>query len=165
MAELAADDALLTRLAAGPAGEAFLQPHHLMAARRFEALVEQARMTPRVTMSYDPGHVGSRRGGGNAVAEMSDTAAGARQRLNQLAAQLPQDCWSVVFDVCGLGKGLQAVEAERRWPRRSAKLVLRIALEQLAHLFGLTAQAQGTESGRTRGWLPERLPIIPEERP
>lgn len=166
MTERMVDDAVLVRLAAGQGDEAFLQPHHLAAARRFEALVARAQMSPRVTMSYDPARIGGgRRGGGNPVADVSDTAAEARSRLNRLASALPQDCWSVAFDVCGLGKGLQVVEAERRWPRRSAKLVLRIALEQLAGIFGLTAQASGAESGRTRGWLPERLPLIAEEGP
>ena len=70
----------------------------------------------------------------------------------------------MVFDVCGLGKGLQLIETERRWPRRSAKLVLRIGLEQLAAQFGLSPQATGTGTG-TRHWLEERLPLIAEEAP
>jgi hypothetical protein len=68
------------------------------------------------------------------------------RRLNRLAALLPADCWGVLFDVCGLGKGLQLVETERRWPRRSAKLVLRIGLDQLAAQFGPDPARNG------RGW-------------
>lgn len=158
------DDDVLARLASSRDGAApaFLAPHHLAAAERFEQLVRRGQLTPRVTMSYNPASVGSRGGSGNGVETASDGAADARLRLSQIASALPPDCWGVLFDVCGLGKGLQLIETERRWPRRSAKLVLRIALEQLSTLFGLSAQATGPH-GRTRHWLEERLPLIGED--
>jgi len=143
----------------------FLAPHHVAAADRFERLVQRAQLTPRLTMSYSPAGVGGRNRSGNGVETASEGAAEARLKLSRLAGLLPADCWGVVFDVCGLGKGLQQVETERRWPRRSAKLVLRIGLDQLAAQFGLTDQASGGEHGSTRGWLGERLPLIAEERP
>jgi hypothetical protein len=154
------DDDALSRLATGRNGTepAFLAPHHVAAADRFEQLVRRAQLTPRVTMSYSAS-VGGRHGG-NGVETASEGAADARLRLSRIASSLPADCWGVLFDVCGLGKGLQLVETERRWPRRSAKLVLRIGLDHLAHQFGLSAQATGTEHGPTRGWLQERLPLI-----
>ena len=166
MAKAGEDDGIILRLASARAGEpAFLEPHHLAAAQRLEAMVRRAQMAPRLTMSYDPATSGGRRGAGNAVETASDSAASARQRLNRLAALLPPDCWGVVFDVCGLGKGLQVVETERRWPRRSAKLVLRIGLDQLAAQFGLSLHAQGEPQGPTTGWLEERLPLIGDTEP
>ena len=161
-----ADDAVIARLATAREGEdAFLEPHHLAAAQRLEAMVRRAQLAPRLTMSYDPAARGGRRGAGNAVETASDSAADARQKLNALAGKLPPDCWGVVFDICGLGKGLQVVETERRWPRRSAKLVLRIALEQVATLFGLSPHAQGRTASTTRVWLEERLPLIADTEP
>ena len=161
------EDNVLPRLAASRDGEGqpFLLPHHLLAAAHLERLIERARLAPRVTMSYDPASVGGRGRSGNGVGEASDSAADARQKLNQLAAAIPHDCWGVMFDICGLGKGLQAIETERRWPRRSAKLVLRIGLEQLAGRFGLDPQATGTQNARMQAWLSERLPIIPDGPP
>lgn len=151
----------LARLAAGRDGDTpFLLPHHLAAAERLERLIERSRIAPRVTMSYDAARVGGRSPSGNGTTEASDTAAAARQRLNRLAAQLPTDCWGVLFDVCGLGKGLQLVETERRWPRRSAKLVLRIGLDQLAVMFGLSPYATGSGGTTRQTWLEERLPLI-----
>lgn len=156
--------ALLARLAASREddGGAFLLPHHVLAATRLSLLIDRSRITPRLTMSYDAARVGGGRGG-NQVAEASDGAATARAKVNQIAAALPSDCWGVVFDVCGLGKGLQVIETERRWPRRSAKLVLRIGLEQLASYFGLSADAVGRARGRQTGWIEERLPLIAPE--
>ena len=80
-------------------------------------------------------------------------AADARKALADLYRQLPRDCADVVLDVCGFGKGLQQVEAERGWPRRSAKLVLRIGLDRLAELYGLGEAAVGAESRRRRAWM------------
>ena len=162
----ARDDDVLARLSAGRdnSGSAFLAPHHLAAAERFEQMVRRAQLSPRVTMSYDPASIGGNRGSGNGVETASDGAADARLRLSRIAAALPADCWGVLFDVCGLGKGLQLIETERRWPRRSAKLVLRIGLEQLATQFGLSPHATGAASG-TRRWLEERLPLIAADAP
>lgn len=164
------DADILSRLAMSrdSAGAAFLGPHHTAAAERLERLIGRAQLAPRVTMSYQPSVVGRRAGSGNSVEAVSDTAADARLRLSRIAALLPSDCWGVLFDVCGLGKGLQMVETERRWPRRSAKLVLRIGLEQLANHFGLSAHATGTTEVAMRHWLDERLPLIaaePQEHP
>lgn len=155
----------LARLAASKErnGQPFLQAHHLAAADRLSGLIARAQLVQRVTMSYDAAHVGGRRGGGAGASDMSDSAADARRLLNRLAETLPIDCWGVAFDVCALEKGFQAIETERQWPRRSAKLVLRIALDQLAAAFGLSPHVAGLEGRRTRGWLEERLPLIPRE--
>lgn len=73
--------------------------------------------------------------------------------LNDLYTVLPADCAAVVIDVCCYDKGLQAIEAERGWPRRSAKLVLRIGLDRLAEHFGLSAATTGPQAAATRGWM------------
>jgi len=138
-----------------------LVPHHLEAARRLARLFERARLAQRVTMSYDPARIGGAKGR-PVQGELADSAAEARHRLGALAEALPAECWGVLADVCGFDKGLQQIEAERGWPRRSAKLVLRIALDQLAAGMGLMPQAHGREHGRQRHWLPERPPMFPE---
>jgi hypothetical protein len=102
-------------------------------------------------MSYDAAHTAGGKGG-NHVAELGDFAADARRALAEIHEVLPRDCAGVVLDVCGLLKGLQSVESERGWPRRSAKLVLRIGLDQLARHYGLAAQATGPASRRDRAW-------------
>ena len=159
------DDDILARLASRDAsGQAFLSAHHLAAATRLEQLIRRAQLAPRVTMSYNPASVGGARAG-NGVETASEGAADARLRLSRLASLLPPDCWGVLFDVCGLGKGLQLIEIERRWPRRSAKLVLRIGLEQMAHQFGLSSHASGADRGSIGGWLDSRLPLIAEAEP
>jgi hypothetical protein len=145
----------LARLAiAGPDGAAFLSRHQVEAGERVRRFAERAQIQPRVTMSYSAAHTA---GGAetNRRADLGDMAFEARRHLAELYRVLPRECAEVVLDVCGLLKGLQLVETERGWPRRSAKLVLRIALEQLAQHYGLASETVGMESRRAHAWLGE----------
>jgi Domain of unknown function (DUF6456) len=154
------DESPLARLAVAREGEpAFLEAHQVAAGERLRKLVERARLSPRMTMSYDANRIASS-GGPASANDLSDSAIDARRKLDAVAAILPADCRGVVFDVCGLLKGLQVVESERGWPRRSAKMVLRIGLDQLAAYWGLSAQARGKQSGQVGGWLAERPPMF-----
>jgi hypothetical protein len=140
----------LTRLATGK--YPFLEPHHVEAGERVRRLVEKAQLQPRVTMTYSASRSA---GHGLNKNDISDMAADARRAVAEIHRVLPRDCAGVVLDVCGFLKGLQEVEWERGWPRRSAKLVLRIGLEQLALHYGLSAAAVGELSARRRAWIGE----------
>ncbi|WDR06423.1 DUF6456 domain-containing protein [Devosia rhodophyticola] len=151
------DESPLARLAAPGRGGAkpFLAPHQVEAGERLRHLVERAGLSPRTTMSYDASRsICARSAMG--VGDVGDLAIDARRRLNDIARTLPTDCAGVVFDVCGLLKGLQVVESERGWPRRSAKLVLRIGLDQLATFFGLSATTRGATTRGEHFWLEQR---------
>jgi hypothetical protein len=144
----------LSRLAAGGTNGAapYLLPHQVEAGERIRKLVDRAHLQPRMTMSYSHALRTGGKGGG---VEIGDMAADARRALAEISRVLPSDCAGVVMDVCGLMKGLQVVEVERGWPRRSAKLVLRIGLEQLAGHFGLAPQAVGAARSQDRVWIEE----------
>jgi hypothetical protein len=130
---------------------AFLGRHHLEAGERVRRLVERAQLRPQLTRDYSSSHIGG--GGRRGTGDISDMAAYARRSVADLHKILPADCAGVVLDVCGLLKGLQEVERERGWPRRSAKLVLRIGLEQLAKHYGLCPVAVGPPSREDRKWM------------
>ena len=129
---------------------AFLEPHQIEAGERIRRLVERAQLQPRLTMRYSAERTAGNRQ--HCATDISDLAAEARKDLTEVHGVLPRDCASTVIDICGFLKGLQQVEHERGWPRRSAKLVLRIGLEQLAQHYGLGPFAVGRESGRQVAW-------------
>jgi hypothetical protein len=141
----------LARLAAGET--AFLEAHQVEAGERVRRLIERAQLQPRVTMSYSAAHIS-----GNSqskAGDLTDLAADARRAVAEIHHILPRDCAGVVVDVCGLLKGLQEVERDRGWPRRSAKLVLRIGLDQLAQHYGLGPFAIGKPNSRPQQWMEE----------
>ena len=144
-------DTALESLARPVAGQpAYLAPHHLEAGQRVRRLFARAHLQPRVTQSFGAlPRAATRR---NGAEEITEIAATARKRLAELYAVLPADCAGVILDVCGFEKGLQQIETERGWPRRSAKLVLRIGLDRLAEHYGLRESATGGETARLRRW-------------
>ncbi|WDR02730.1 DUF6456 domain-containing protein [Devosia algicola] len=151
------DESPLARLAAPGTGgsHAFLAPHQVEAGERLRQLVERAQLGARTTMSYDASRsIRARSAPG--MADPGDIAIDARRRLDDIARALPPDCAGVVLDVCGLLKGLQVIETERGWPRRSAKLVLRIGLDQLAAFWGLSAEARGVVARGNHAWFEQR---------
>ena len=155
-ASLNSNEGPLLRLAQpGKNGECFLQPHHLEAGVRLEKLVDRANLVPKVTASYGNEMTLFAAKQGSAAGDISDMASDARRQLQKVLAKLPGDCAGIVVDVCGFGKGLQLIERERRWPRRSAKLVLRIGLDHLAMQFGLAPEVVGSLNGQIQGWRGE----------
>ncbi len=124
--------------------EAFLKPYHVEAGKRFALIYQRTQLQKRISMDY--GQVGGLSSNKSFSSELdiSDMAIDARKQMDRALENLPEDCASIIIDVCGMEKGLQLVESERGWPARSAKLVLRIGLEQLAIGFGLSELAVGS---------------------
>lgn len=139
----------LSRLIA--ADSSFLSSHHVETGERVRGLVEKAQLRYRVTMSYAP--VVIHRSYSNTSAELSDMTVDARRKVSEIYTVLPRDCAGAVVDICGFLKGLHQVESERGWPRRSAKIVLRIGLEQLAQHYGIGELAVGPTRTSTNGWM------------
>ncbi|WP_051332808.1 DUF6456 domain-containing protein [Cucumibacter marinus] len=144
----------LARLAQPGNGEPpFLAPHHLTTGERIRVIVERSGLTPSVTARYGAeGRVDGTGAGPCDGIGMLDMHIEARRQLEALNGALQPDCARVVIDVCGHLKGLQQVEAEYRWPRRSAKMVLRVGLDLAAAHFGYSTVATGRRNRRRRNW-------------
>lgn len=145
----------LAQLSALGGKKRFLEPHHIEAGERFHRLFERAQLRKRTTMSYSAEQTASSQRSASAPDDLTDMAMDARRQMESLCVSMPADCRGVLLDVCGFEKGLQVIEAERGWPRRSAKLVLRIGLEQLATCFGLSASAVGKAHKPLVKWMGE----------
>lgn len=112
---------------------AFLNAAHIEAAVIVMRLFERAQLQKSIMQNYAQ-RVDY---GGSVGGELGEMALDARKILAQLHAHLAADCLSVVMDVCGYEKSLTMIETERIWPRRSAKMVLRIGLEQIGRYMNL----------------------------
>lgn len=122
----------------GKDGKPQISAAEFAAGERFRADLTLARMLPRVTMNWDAAFSPDDRGpGGRDPASASDASLAARQRVRQACDRLGPELSGLAIDVCGFLKGLDLIERERRWPARSAKIVLRLALAGLVSHYGL----------------------------
>lgn len=56
----------------------------------------------------------------------------ARRRVDRISRDLGPSLADLLIRTCCFGEGLEQIESANAWPRRSGKLVLKIALERLA---------------------------------
>lgn len=105
-----------------------------------------AQLTPRMGVDYS-----APVGRGTHRPDIADTALAARQRFNLAMRAAGPGLSDVLFDVCCYLKGIEESEKDRNWPRSSAKVVLRIALDRLAQHYGMHAPRRA----RTRVWVKE----------
>ncbi|MEO1747566.1 MAG: DUF6456 domain-containing protein [Pseudomonadota bacterium] len=66
---------------------------------------------------------------------VGDFADAAHKRLSKALSNVGPEMADLLLDVCCFLKGLETVEAERGWPRRSAKLLLKVALATLDRYY------------------------------
>ena len=125
----------------GADGRALIDPVCFAAGERFRADLTLAQMMPRVTANWSA--AGGRAPGGGAGQNYSDVMLAARQRINKALDAVGPDLSGVLIDLCGFLKGLETIEREHSWPRRSAKVVLDIGLRRLARHYGLEVEARG----------------------
>lgn len=122
-------------------GSRLLEPDMVKAGERLREDYSFARLMPSMGSSWRTGDLpGASRHRGT-MADLSDDVIAARQRLERLMHGFEPVLAGVLLDVCCHLKGLETVEAERGWPARSAKVVLKIALGALADRYGYRTQA------------------------
>lgn len=128
-------------------GESWLSHDEFRAGERLRADFEKAGLQPTISASWSIGATrGSNAGGADSI---SDLAIDAGKRLDQAIEAMGPDLAETAIDVCCFLKGLEAVERERRWPPRSAKLLLRSALRALVRHYGI---ATGNRTSSIRNW-------------
>ncbi|MEP3628893.1 MAG: DUF6456 domain-containing protein [Hyphomicrobiales bacterium] len=97
---------------------------------------EASRMSPKLGMTLGPKVDGG--GYRDAASSAMTGSIAAKQRTEQAMATVGPELGTLLLDVCCYLKGLELIERERQWPVRSAKVVLGVALNQLAVHYGLT---------------------------
>ena len=123
------------------------------AGERLRADFWFAQMTPNVTQSWSvTASTGTGRRGAHA-ADQADNVIAAAERVRRALDAVGPELSGILIDVCGHLKGLEEIERRARWPQRSAKLVLGIALSALARHYGLIGDAPAApRATRVRHW-------------
>jgi hypothetical protein len=135
-------------------GRPFISPGQLLAGERLRADFTRAGLTPRVTANWiAPVAQGKR--GANDGAGYVDLVLAAKDRLARTLDAVGPEFAGLLLDVCCFLKGLETIEAERRWPPRTARVVLSLALEKLVRHYGIAEEAHGPHRARTRAWQAE----------
>ena len=134
----------------GKGGKRWLGAEETTAAERLRLDFERGQLQPRLTANWSASVSSGRRG--STVADLTEMALTARRRFDRAVAAVGPELSGVMVDVCCFLKGLEAIERERSWPARSAKLVLRLALASLARHYGLSGQATGRGRSALRHW-------------
>ena len=134
----------------GRDGEPLIRGHQLAAGERLRAEFTRGQMTPRITSNWSAAGASGARG--SAGATPTDTVVAARQRVRHALEAVGPEFAGLLLDVCCFLKRLEDVERERRWPARSAKLVLQLGLDRLARHYGLDSQARGRAKAPMRAW-------------
>lgn len=127
-------------------GEPFLSHGEFVAGERLRSDYTRGQMMPRMGANWETSVASGRRGaGGGGLADLTDAALAARMRVDKAIDAVGPELSGVLIDVCCFLKGLELVEAERGWPVRSAKIVLKSALGVLARHYNPASIAR---SGR-----------------
>jgi hypothetical protein len=111
-----------------------------------------AQMTPRVTANWSLflSGGGGTRGAPDLGPDVRDSVIAAQERVRRALAAVGPELAGVLIDVCCHLKGLEASEKACGWPQRSGKIILRIALGQLARHYGMLPRSEPRDRGAVR---------------
>jgi hypothetical protein len=130
-----------------------------------------AQMTPSTTVNWSLFLSGG--GGGNRAPDIGpdirDSVVAAHERVKRALAAVGPDLAGVLIDVCCHLKGLEVSEKASGWPQRSGKIILQIALRQLARHYGMLPSETASRADRpvrvrhwgTNDYRPEIEPRSP----
>ncbi|MBU1213422.1 MAG: hypothetical protein KJ587_19470 [Alphaproteobacteria bacterium] len=118
-------------------GRSYLSEAQFAAGERLRRDFTYGSMMPCVTSKWSPVIGGaSPASAPDRELELRDGQLRARDRFRAALAAVGPEFASLLVDVCCYLTGLEDVEAKSGWPRRTAKVVLLLALSALARFYG-----------------------------
>lgn len=109
-----------------------LTDRQLAAGERLRVDWEAAQLMPGMTMRWDPVRV---KGSGTPGLNATERQLAARARFDGAVAAAGPGLSDVLWRVVCAGESLVAAEQALKWPARSGKLVLGLALDRLAGFY------------------------------
>ncbi len=118
----------------GADGVPLITTEQYEAGERLRDDFTRGQLMARVTMDWTRPMTGD--ASGPRPDGLKDSALAARRRVDAAIAAVGPSLADVLIEACCYLRGLEEIERQRRWPPRTAKIVVRIALERLAHFMG-----------------------------
>jgi Domain of unknown function (DUF6456) len=120
-------------------GKPLLTAIQVDAGERLAADFLRGQMMPRVTADWSAigGTAPKRQGIPGYGVEVREGTSAAQERLRGALACVDPEFADLLINTCCFDIGLEAVEREFGWPKRAGKLMLQVALNQLARHYGL----------------------------
>lgn len=123
-------------------GRAFLESAEFEAGERLRGDLDRSTLNPRLTMDWSAPPAGKQpRGPARDPAGASDSALAARERVLSALSAVGGPLDSILLDCLWRERGFDEMERAGGWPRRSAKLALKLALQRLALHYGMLSHA------------------------
>ncbi len=121
-------------------GRALISAAQLAAGERLRRDFTEGRLAPKLTARWDPASARARRRRKDGMRtkheqKFSDEVYAARARVSQALKSVGPEFETILLDTCCFLRGVEESETRYGWPRRSAKLVLRLALSALARHY------------------------------
>jgi hypothetical protein len=126
-------------------------PVQCQAGEKLRRDYTMAQLSPRLGVDWSAPITLGRRAAKPAAA-LSDIVLAAKQRFAKAMTAVGPGLSDILFDVCCDLNGLEQSERCYGWPRASAKVVLKIALDRLAAHYGMRFAAAPR---RLRSWTKE----------
>ncbi|TCT35490.1 hypothetical protein EDC90_102516 [Martelella mediterranea] len=144
-------------------GSLFLTCQAVEAGARIARDFDRAQMQPNISASLMP-RLETRTGGVSGGDNLSDIALDARRRVRHALKAIGPELADVVLDFCCFEKGLEQIERERQWPVRSAKVMVRTALQALARHYAPPNITGGIRHWGDDGYRPDLSALFRDER-
>ncbi|MBX7482992.1 DUF6456 domain-containing protein [Qipengyuania qiaonensis] len=103
------------------------------AGERLRADYERAQLARSITMRWDPVRVDN--GHSDHDLTTSERQIAAKDRFDGAMAEAGPGLRDILWRIACAGEGLPAAEKALEWPARSGKLVLKLALDRVAHFY------------------------------
>lgn len=135
-------------------GKPLISQEEFDAGERLRADFWFARMTPKVTSTWDATFSSKRqrRAAPGAGIELQDRVIAARERVRLALKAVGPELSGILLDVCCHLKGLEEAERTAGWPQRSGKVVLQLALTRLARHYGMLPTDDVATRSSIRHW-------------
>jgi len=116
-------------------GKPYISDDHFNAGEKLAADYEYAGLMPRTVAYYDGVPASGKKYYSGTRDDPSLTQLAAKRRVNAALDYVGPGLADVLIRVCCYHEGLEQAEKHLSWPTRSAKLVLKIALDRLADYY------------------------------